>query len=78
MWGIDRRRIVGWRGGIDRMEKPDATPTGPICRRETRNQLHKLHDILIIVSCAVLSGVAQHLSVLARLCELSFIEMGRE
>lgn len=57
MRGVDRRRIVGWRGGIDRMEKPDATPTSPICRRETRNQLHKLHDILMIVPCAVLSGV---------------------
>jgi len=29
----------------------------PDPRRETRNKLHKLHDILIIVLCAVLSGV---------------------
>ena len=27
-------------------------------RRETRNKLHSLHDILMIVLCAVLSGVA--------------------
>ena len=26
-------------------------------RRETQNKLHKLHDILMIVLCAVLSGV---------------------
>lgn len=26
-------------------------------RCETRNKLHKLHDILMIVLCAVLSGV---------------------
>ena len=29
----------------------------PDPRRETRNKLHKLHDILMIVLCAVLSGV---------------------
>src|SRR5512143_2488614 len=29
----------------------------PDPRRETRNKLHKLHDILLIVLCAVLSGV---------------------
>ena len=29
----------------------------PDPRRETRNKLHKLHDILMIVVCAVLSGV---------------------
>ena len=29
----------------------------PDPRRETRNKLHKLHDILMIVRCAVLSGV---------------------
>ena len=29
----------------------------PAPRRETRNQLHKLHDILMMVLCAVLSGV---------------------
>ncbi len=26
-------------------------------RRETQNKLHKLHDILMIVLCTVLSGV---------------------
>jgi len=26
-------------------------------RRETRNKLHQLHDILMMVLCAVLSGV---------------------
>lgn len=29
----------------------------PDPRRETRNKLHSLHDILMIVRCAVLSGV---------------------
>lgn len=29
----------------------------PDPRRETRNKLHKLHDILMVVLCAVLSGV---------------------
>ena len=29
----------------------------PDPRRETRNKLHKLHDILLLVLCAVLSGV---------------------
>ena len=29
----------------------------PDPRRETRNKLHSLHDILMIVLCAVLSGV---------------------
>ena len=29
----------------------------PDPRRETRNKLHELHDILMIVLCAVLSGV---------------------
>ena len=29
----------------------------PDPRRETRNKLHKLHDVLMIVLCAVLSGV---------------------
>jgi len=29
----------------------------PDPRRETQNKLHKLHDILMIVLCAVLSGV---------------------
>ncbi len=29
----------------------------PDPRRETRNKLHKLHDILMMVLCAVLSGV---------------------
>ncbi len=29
----------------------------PDPRRETRNKLYKLHDILMIVLCAVLSGV---------------------
>ena len=29
----------------------------PDPRRETRNKLHKLQDILMIVLCAVLSGV---------------------
>ena len=29
----------------------------PDPRRETRNKLHKLHDLLMIVVCAVLSGV---------------------
>ncbi|MCU0808959.1 MAG: transposase family protein, partial [Candidatus Contendobacter sp.] len=29
----------------------------PDPRRETRDKLHKLHDILMIVLCAVLSGV---------------------
>ena len=29
----------------------------PDPRRETRNKLHKLHDLLMIVLCAVLSGV---------------------
>lgn len=29
----------------------------PDPRRETRNKVHELHDILMIVLCAVLSGV---------------------
>ena len=29
----------------------------PDPRRETRNKLHKLHDILMIVFCAVLGGI---------------------
>ena len=29
----------------------------PDPRRETQNKLHKLHDVLMIVLCAVLSGV---------------------
>ena len=29
----------------------------PDPRRETRNKFHKLHDILMMVLCAVLSGV---------------------
>ena len=29
----------------------------PDSRRETRNKLHKPHDILMVVLCAVLSGV---------------------
>lgn len=29
----------------------------PDPRRETQNKLHKLHDILMMVLCAVLSGM---------------------
>ena len=39
---------------------PDPRPSFadlPDPRRETRNKLPKLHDILMIVLCAVLSGV---------------------
>ena len=57
MRGVDRRwtagvmgtRLIGW---INQM-----LPQLPDPRRETRNKLHKLHDILMIVLCAVLSGV---------------------
>ena len=40
--------------------RPDPRPYFaelPDPRRETRNQLHLLHDIVTIVLCAVLSGV---------------------
>ncbi len=67
MRGVDRRwtagvrgtRLIGW---INQMlpQLLDPRPyfaNRPDPRRETRNKLHKLHDILMIVLCAVLSGV---------------------
>lgn len=52
-------RLIGW---INQMlpELLDPRPyfaNLPDPRRETRNKLHKLHDILMMVLCAVLSGV---------------------
>ncbi|MEI2780643.1 MAG: ISAs1 family transposase [Candidatus Competibacter sp.] len=51
--------LIGWRG-LMLPQLLDPRPyfahlTDP--RRETRNKLHKLHDVLMIVLCAVLSGV---------------------
>jgi predicted transposase YbfD/YdcC len=58
----DRTELIGWRNLI-RPQLLDPRPyfaNLPDPRRETRNKLHKLHklhDILMIVLCAVLSGV---------------------
>ena len=67
MRGVDRRRTAGVRGTrligwINQMlpQRLDPRPyfaNLPDPRRETRNKLHKLHDILMIVLCSVLSGV---------------------
>ena len=45
----------------------------PDPRRETRNKLHKLHDILMIVLCAVLSGVEDWVGMEARAIALKIV-----
>ncbi len=55
----NRIRIIDWRE-LMRPQLLDPRPYFadlPDPRRETRNKLHKLQDILMIVLCAVLSGV---------------------
>ena len=60
---------------MDRMERTDAAPlldprpylaNLPDPRRETRNKLHKLQDILMIVLCAIPSGVEDWVRTLPR------------
>lgn len=41
-------------------------------RRETKNKLHKLSDILLIVLCAVLSGIEDWVSMEANLGPTDF------
>ena len=41
----------------------------PDPRRETRNKLHKVEDIVMITLCAVLGGLEDWVSIEDRLCE---------
>ena len=51
--------MIGWRNLVlpRRLDPRPYLANLPDPRRETRNKLHKLHDILMMVLCAVLSGV---------------------